>query len=98
VLSIIFFGLALSADAQQTFIVDRTADDGTINACDSAVSNDCSLRDAIRLSNASVGTLDTINFDQSTLLFGNGGTISILLGDLIISDSVIIEQTARLLP
>ncbi|HXG83909.1 MAG TPA: hypothetical protein VNI84_07770, partial [Pyrinomonadaceae bacterium] len=67
--------MAAGANAQQTFVVDRTDDDGSFSACNTAVPNDCTLRGAIQAANASVGTLDTINFDQSPTLFGNGGTI-----------------------
>lgn len=77
------------ANAQQTFTVDRTDDDGTFNACMIAANNDCTLRGAIVAANATPGTTDTINFSRALFLAGN--TI-ILNTELTISSNIIIEQ------
>lgn len=97
--AVIFFG-CLSAGAvmaQQTFTVDTTSDDVSLNAC-TASAGDCSLRGALNRANASVATLDQINFDQSAALFGVGGTINLTNGELVIADSVSIVQTSASAP
>lgn len=95
---VLFAGLVSAAAAQQTFSVDTLVDDASLIDCNAGAANDCSLRGAILAANTSTGTADRIIFDQSAFLFGGGGTITLIVGELVISDNVIIEQTSASAP
>jgi CSLREA domain-containing protein len=73
-----------SVDMGRTFVVDITADedDGNYGA------GDLSLREAVRLANASYGRNDTITF--SPTVFAAPQTILLTLGEMVIEESVAI--------
>lgn len=95
---VLFAGLVSAAAAQQTFSVDTLVDDASLVDCNADAANDCSLRGAILAANTSTGTTDRIIFDQSAFLFRSGGTITLIFGELVISDNVIIEQISASAP
>ena len=57
----LLFVCTISAQAQQNFTVDTTADVAGLSAC-TAEAGDCSLRGAIAAANEPTGTSDTIDF------------------------------------
>ncbi len=70
------------------FVVDTVSDDNSLSACTAAI-NDCSLRSAIALANATAGN-ETINFDSG--VFASSQTITLANGNLPISnDSITIN-------
>ncbi|MFL5329378.1 MAG: beta strand repeat-containing protein [Gemmataceae bacterium] len=68
-----------------TFVVDATNDESV------DTDGKTSLREALAKANAATGSSNTINFDST--VFGTAQTITLTLGELPISSSVIINNT-----
>lgn len=77
-----------SATASAAVFTVNTTGDSEADGCGL---NLCTLREAIGDANALPG-VDTINFDQA--IFGNGATIRLETGEIGITGSVVIEQSA----
>jgi predicted outer membrane repeat protein len=76
-------GFGASADAAN-FEVDTTLDPGGAGACSAVTVGDCSLRQAVALSNSTAAVDDTITF-AATL---TGNTIAVASGEILITDDV----------
>ena len=82
-----YFPVRTSAQSGNVLTVNTTADtdDGSCDALGTGVGNkDCSLRDALHVTNGVAGT-DTINFNLAP-----GATITLTIGELVVSQSVTI--------
>jgi Right handed beta helix region len=78
-------GLGASANAAN-FEVDTALDPGGAGACSAMTVGDCSLRQAVALSNATAAVDDTITFAASL----SGNTIAVASGQILITDDVYI--------
>jgi hypothetical protein len=76
-------GFGASAEAAN-FEVDTASDPGGAGACTDITVGDCSLRQAVGLSNASPAVDDTITFAASL----TGSTIAVASGEIDITDAV----------
>lgn len=76
-------GFGASAEAAN-FEVDTNLDPGGAGACSNLTPNDCSLRQAIALSNNPATVDDTITFAASL----SGNTIAVASGEILITDEV----------